>query len=687
MRKFLLMTAVFACCFLLAACGYGADKKTEVKEENKVDILSSSAQLIEAEEEEKGDCRYLGMQFYQGKPVQIWAEEMKKESNQMTASLYLHTSQGKELLYPELKEERDFFPQSGILDEDGNFYGIVGEQLTKYNPKGEKLYSVSIGGLVWDVCVLSEEQLALQARKMGETLWEIVLLDTASGECTEFDLQESLQHVIFLGSDKNRLLGLDKEGLWEIDIKEGEGQKIVPFAQTSYAFTASAFFTDRKMEAFRVTEDGKIELLWVDAQGNGSLESLEQTDINEDKKAIVLRGIKFYDSWLKEQVAEFNRISDKYYVAVEECEDLAYVDNYITRTGVELATGKGPDILYKTDILGQDMDSLIQKGLLLDLKPCLEQSGLREEDYFPAAFDGLRSGEEIYGVNIKLAVSGYAIKRSVLENGGTAEEAIDEKAIDAETILDALLAYDEKAVYRKGCEPEEMVQEFLEGSESLWGMVDRTEKSCSFSGPLFAKLLEAAKRYGYDERNDYEALSERRNCDRLYFFEDETQLADRGLVPFGVLFDDGSHGKVETTFLMMINANSSNREGALEFLKFLLSEEVQTTIEASQSLFPASRRAFSQLAEREIETGAVEITYLPNGGVHTRTKGAEDLTVEKAAEIEAYLENARPLPIQNQPILDIICEEAQDYFDDLKSIEEVVKVIENRVQLYLKEKN
>ena len=49
------------------------------------------------------------------------------------------------------------------------------------------------------------------------------------------------------------------------------------------------------------------------------------------------------------------------------------------------------------------------------------------------------------------------------------------------------------------------------------------------------------------------------------------------------------------------------------------------------------------------------------------------------------LEGACPYPIRTLPILDIIYEEAADYFNDSKSLDEVCGIIENRVQLYLNE--
>lgn len=674
MKRFLRFISMALCCVMLSACGLAFGAEQAEGDEGQFDILADSSDIIGVEESGEGDTKFMGMQFYRGEPVQIWAEQIEIGDGRMSAALYLHRQGEKEILFSKLTTERDSFPLRGILDEAGAFYGIKGREIVKYGPEGEKVYSVSAKGTVTDVCVFSEDQLILLVRNAESSRPEIVLMEAASGECRDLKLSEDLYFTSFVGTDGGMLYVLDRDGLWEIDEKEGKRSNVLSFAQTSYAFTAS-LVSDRDMEAFRVTEDGTIELLWADAQGQGSIERLEKMKVREDKTVITLRGVRFLDTWMKERVVDFNQSNEKYYVVIEECEDLTYAEDYITQTGVELATGKGPDILYKTDILGEAAYSLIQKGIAADLAPFMEQSGIREEDYFPAAFDCLRSGNGIYGVNVKLSTGGYAMKESVIGNC---------RDLGAESIIDALLTYEGKAVYRKGVGSQEMLREFLEGSESMWGMLDKEAGECDFSKGFFTKLLRAAKRYGDDGRNSYEELSERRDCSRIYFFENDTQLAGRGLIPSGVLFDDGCHGMVDDKFVLMINANSPNREGAWEFLEFLLSEEVQSDMDF-KSLLPVNRAAFGRFVEREIAEGAVVVTQKANGSVHKTTKGSEDLTEEQAAEIQAYLEAARSLPIQNRPILDIICKEAADYFQDVKSEEEVIQVIENRVRLYLRE--
>ena len=130
----------------------------------------------------------------------------------------------------------------------------------------------------------------------------------------------------------------------------------------------------------------------------------------------------------------------------------------------------------------------------------------------------------------------------------------------------------------------------------------------------------------------------------------------------------------------MLNANAANRDGAWEFVKFLLSEEAQGKLEESiASCMPVKKSVFESLMEREITNG-------PSKDYDTKRMVFEPpLTRERADEIEAFLENARALPYKTEPILKIIEEESQDYFNGSKSIEQVADIIENRVQLYLDE--
>ncbi len=48
-------------------------------------------------------------------------------------------------------------------------------------------------------------------------------------------------------------------------------------------------------------------------------------------------------------------------------------------------------------------------------------------------------------------------------------------------------------------------------------------------------------------------------------------------------------------------------------------------------------------------------------------------------------EESRCLPVRTEAILEVVLEEAEDDFNGMESVEEVVSIIENRVGIYMKE--
>ena len=133
---------------------------------------------------------------------------------------------------------------------------------------------------------------------------------------------------------------------------------------------------------------------------------------------------------------------------------------------------------------------------------------------------------------------------------------------------------------------------------------------------------------------------------------------------------------------MAVNDNSANKDGAWEFIAFLLGEEVQYREELY--LPPVHLKSFDQWLEWEL-WWLTEIRF-EKGHRLTPIYYGRNTSEEKRAAYKKAIEDARPLPIRTAPILTIILDEAEDYFNGSKSAEEVSKVINNRVQLYLDER-
>ena len=300
----------------------------------------------------------------------------------------------------------------------------------------------------------------------------------------------------------------------------------------------------------------------------------------------------------------------------------------------------------------------------------MEASGIREEDYFPLTFATWRQGEKIYGVNYQMTLWGEMIDEEVL---GSSEMP------DMETLVDALLALERDGVYFEGWDAGQVLNSFLWGTDSLWGMVDWESRTCDFNTPLFGKLLEAARRHGDDGRKSPEAtIMNRRYLECLMDYNRKSE----GRVTSGVLFDDGCYVASLPTYTLAINANSPYKEGVWEFIYFLIGEENQSA-DLTSHLAPVNRKAF-ELWTQWCIYNLTEVKY-ENGVAHYPSYYGTDVSEERQAEFIKVLEEARPLPIRTEPIIEIILEEAEDYFNGYKSAEEIGRVVGNRVQLYLDE--
>ena len=115
--------------------------------------------------------------------------------------------------------------------------------------------------------------------------------------------------------------------------------------------------------------------------------------------------------------------------------------------------------------------------------------------------------------------------------------------------------------------------------------------------------------------------------------------------------------------IFAINSASKKKEGAWDFLEYLLSEELQKWIGPMNNMFPVRKDCF-EAYQRDQEMSAEYIER-----------------VEKMAEA-AVLNDFGAV---SDPVWAIVSEEAGMYFTGDADLETTVQKIQNRVQLYLDE--
>lgn len=652
------------------------------------ELRSKTEELFSADEGTELIC----MQFYQGEPVELrcrWNED--EEGAGLAADVYLYKEDGSsEFLFEDMGDPNRLVRGTGCLAQDGSFYHIKRKTLKKWDSDGRLVYEKELDMRLIDICQLTDETIVVLAEDDSDRFVRTMLmkLDEDKGTLSGINnvmLGEGGLSGVYKGiaaSGEGLLLMERTGGIYEIDLKSGSMTNVLSFRNSTIELSSQYYDSDRSMHDFRILENGDAQILWGQ-KGAGVCETLYMGET--EKTVLVIRGYSLSDQWLKERISEFNRTNEVYQIILDSAAEEVEWEDYARQTSVELAAGKGPDILYG-EVLGDYMRGVLMQGGFADLRPYIEESGFKTEDYFPTAFCSYGTGDGIYGISTEINAEGWVIRGEVL--GG-------EETPDIRTLVEALAAWQEEAGIGSSCDEEEILRFFLEGSESLWGMIYWEQGRCDFGNDLFTKILEVSKRYAYEDgiqRPSAVWRSSLSSFDYYCAFEAHKQM---GCVAAGTLFDDGCYAKKRwKDGSLAVNVNSPHKQGAWEFIAFLLGDRVQETL-AYKGRTPVSRTAFDKALElrlQEIERReTVSIgTYLGYNGQILKnddwvTYKAEDVTEEWIERYRQTMEEVRDLPLETEPILEIVCQEAADYFNGTKTPQQVAEAAENRVQLYLDE--
>ena len=218
----------------------------------------------------------------------------------------------------------------------------------------------------------------------------------------------------------------------------------------------------------------------------------------------------------------------------------------------------------------------------------------------------------------------------------------------------------------------------------------------------FAKKYEDTGVYGDNERELLQSGTAFAKCIRVmedFTFWDEAYSQFNGNPAILGYPRSNGNGYYITANELYLNVNSTHKEGAKEFMRFLLTEEEQVryakydTFQEMQRLgsssvfgykcrFPVSMKALDVIVEKKIEEDKNLVRMDENGNVYGKPPFDE-------AQIERFyyvVQNANPGNVNIVPLLDVVWDELNPYFNGECSAEEAAAKLDNRVQLYLDER-
>ncbi|MBJ8030476.1 ABC transporter substrate-binding protein [Bacillus cereus group sp. N21] len=430
-------------------------------------------------------------------------------------------------------------------------------------------------------------------------------------------------------------------------------------ASLSISFVAGCGNSDSKGE--RKTKDGKTI---VELSTLGDTSSLKQAEkLYEQKNPKIDIQIKgaFPEDGSKTEASKTDETS---------------AEKIISKVNTEFLSGKGSDVIV---LDGLPADKYGKKGLLTDLSKMMEQDkSFDKNQYFNKVLDNSKTGEKLYGIPLSFWLSGLLGDDTAIQQSGV---KVNDKEWTWSEFTSVGKELASKGTHKNviGNTPPEQMLQFLV-QDHYAELVDKASGKAKFQSDLFVQMLEDVKKM-YDEKI---ATADEVNLGEAYFvrlpmimsiedyFSTGASLGITGTKIYQKPHIAGQKKGVAFTphTTVGINAKSPVKKEAWNFLKFLMSDEVQS----KGNGFPINKAVYEQQIKTLKEKGKLEG---PTGSINVTESDIQGLE-KMVAEISVQSP-------QSTKIESIIAEESKSYFSGQKSAKDVAALIQNRVTTYINE--
>ena len=376
----------------------------------------------------------------------------------------------------------------------------------------------------------------------------------------------------------------------------------------------------------------------------------------------------------------------------------------------KIMAGEGPDILLLDNM---PLSSYIDKGLLLDLSPFLDQLG-EEEALFENIIEAVKTDGQVFAVPCEIELPAMMAEKKYLSQVDSLEDIAGMmEELRAEEPEQDLFGYcSEKGILRlfaMACAPawiaedgvinETAVREFLQQTKRIYdaqmdGVSDRAigryqemaQNYEIYNGVASFEDSDYVRESGINRMNYvggyYRALFGTFSCMDLVSIQ---KVEGFETVEWAPMKGQGGNVFCAET-LLGINAASKNTELAEDFLKVCLGKENQSYLHSSLAVNKAAFDESFLPPENEVNGDGSW------GSVVTDGEEGERIvlvyywpTEEETSRYRAYIEELDTAYIENDVVEYAVYEEGIAYLQGTKSLDEAVEGIEKKISLYMAE--
>lgn len=430
--------------------------------------------------------------------------------------------------------------------------------------------------------------------------------------------------------------------------------------------------------------------------------------------------------YIENAIVDFNRSSDEYRILTKNYFEYATLENFdlaLDAMTADIITGKNvPDIILLSEYV--DYENYLNKGLFYDLYKLMDaDDNFDKSNLFKCVLTPFEENGALY----KLATSFRVITLAGSSQDFTGRTGTGRTGWTMNEFLDRAESLENGQILlmNEGISHISTLQSLC--SYCLGSFIDYSAGTCTFDSELFIRFLKYIKNLPekrYEDTLNADAIIAF-NSDRNMVYRDGTVLLKpvaifnfASLTTARIAFDgepayigypNGSENgtMVSAQTCYTITSASAVKEGSWEFIKLLLSDKyrLDNGYKGVNIDFPSTRSAAKVLIENEKkyyytvtgqntdwptkrpvtdseydDASSDSITKTDTGWEFRLIQSDIDATLAIFDSITTAVWDTR-----NSDVFDIITEEADIYFNGVKTAEETAKIIQNRISIYLSE--
>lgn len=600
-------------------------------------------------------------------------------------------------------EDGYFYPYNFQVDDEGNYYIPCDMNLYVFDAVGNLKATIESDNYMENIVKFGDG--TLYVNNYGGVGYQLSPVDLA-GQC----LGEPIPipgdaYYVIPGGGEYDIYYSNGSNFMGYDFETQESKKILNWINCDID---SSYINN---SSIHVGDDGTVVVLssmWDEKEMKTVSELVtlkkQPADSVEQKEIITLA--TQYLSWdVRGKIIEFNKSNGKYRIEVQDYSEYNTEEDYsagLTKLTTELLSGKVPDILYLSEL---PTEQLAAKGYLEDLYPYLDSDPeLDREDIFESVRTALEIDGALYSTCDGFTITTVMGAPSVV--GDTPGWTVDEYMAALATMPDGCTGFDMYML--RG----DILRTCLQ--LDMASFVDWETGKCNFNSEAFIKLLKFAETFPESfDWNNYVWTEEDDVPNRIasgrqmlyssgvYDFQ-EFQMykaifgGDVTFIGYPTEYGTGNMMYVDAGYA--ISSKCENKEGAWQFLRQFFTEEYQT--DGYRGNFPSNVNAFNEKLEkamtpvyRKDEQGNFILDE--NGNKIEESQGGWGwgniqvelyaLSQEDADQILELINTTTKVYHSDTSIIDIVMEEVAPFFEGQKSAEEVAKLIQSKVSLFVNE--